>query len=397
MGISANQARLLTLTARQHDLELRAQRISAHKMFLSMQSQAEALKYTNALASLNGASISRPVSSKVVTDKEAWTETKTVAFDKDFFSTLAGKLGKTIVFKKDDAEVSLDNITESLLADGYLPYTKVLKAQPAPQTAPQTTQVVEGTDSRVGSAINQILAARRTKPSGICWGQIMDGENGEFPFQFIKNEDGNYELKFAASQVIYADGQRDEALIATYGDSYITFAEAAAASPADFGAFIYNGNNLVVTKEDILAFDPTLASVIDEVETAAQTAPATQPTPPAESEPEYIYELISSFAFYVDGQTVTYSAGQTSATVTIDHAAVTHIEYEYGEAEVTDVDFVAAKAEYEAAMSALSNDEKLLDMELTQINTEHKAIKTEYDAVKSLVQDNTEKSFNVFG
>ncbi len=49
MGMSANQARLLTLTARQHDLELRAQQISATKMTLSLQSQQWASKYAQAL------------------------------------------------------------------------------------------------------------------------------------------------------------------------------------------------------------------------------------------------------------------------------------------------------------------------------------------------------------
>ena len=57
----------------------------------------------------------------------------------------------------------------------------------------------------------------------------------------------------------------------------------------------------------------------------------------------------------------------------------------------------AAKGAYDSAMAQLSSTEKMLDMELTQINTEHNAVKTEYDAVKSLVSDNTEKSFNVFG
>ena len=49
MGISANQARLMTLTARQHDLELRAQQISATKMILSLQSQKWATDYSEAL------------------------------------------------------------------------------------------------------------------------------------------------------------------------------------------------------------------------------------------------------------------------------------------------------------------------------------------------------------
>ena len=55
------------------------------------------------------------------------------------------------------------------------------------------------------------------------------------------------------------------------------------------------------------------------------------------------------------------------------------------------------KATYDAKTSSVSSQEKLLDLELTQINTEHSAVKTEYDSVKSLVSDNVDKSFNVFG
>ena len=56
-----------------------------------------------------------------------------------------------------------------------------------------------------------------------------------------------------------------------------------------------------------------------------------------------------------------------------------------------------AKAAYDANTASISSQEKLLDLELTQINTEHSAVKTDYDAVKSLISDNVDKSFNVFG
>lgn len=56
-----------------------------------------------------------------------------------------------------------------------------------------------------------------------------------------------------------------------------------------------------------------------------------------------------------------------------------------------------AKATYDAATASLSSREKLLDLELTQINTEHEAANTEYDSIKSLISDNVDKSFNVFG
>lgn len=47
MGVSANQSRLMTLTARMHDLELRAQQISNQKVVMSLQSEAIALQYSD--------------------------------------------------------------------------------------------------------------------------------------------------------------------------------------------------------------------------------------------------------------------------------------------------------------------------------------------------------------
>lgn len=55
------------------------------------------------------------------------------------------------------------------------------------------------------------------------------------------------------------------------------------------------------------------------------------------------------------------------------------------------------KENYDSSTARLSAQEKMYDMDLTQVNTEHEAIKTEFEAIKSLVGDNVEKSFNVFG
>ena len=49
MGIAANQARLMTLTARQNDLEYKAQQISAIKMRLSQTTSTLAQDYSKAL------------------------------------------------------------------------------------------------------------------------------------------------------------------------------------------------------------------------------------------------------------------------------------------------------------------------------------------------------------
>lgn len=65
--------------------------------------------------------------------------------------------------------------------------------------------------------------------------------------------------------------------------------------------------------------------------------------------------------------------------------------------KVDEVELTKAQSEYEAASADLSKDEKLLDLELSQVNTEHNAAKTEYDSVKSLISDNVDRSFSLFG
>lgn len=57
----------------------------------------------------------------------------------------------------------------------------------------------------------------------------------------------------------------------------------------------------------------------------------------------------------------------------------------------------SAQATYDEQTATISKDEKLLDLELSQINTEHSAVTTEYDSVKSLISDNTDRSFSLFG
>ena len=56
----------------------------------------------------------------------------------------------------------------------------------------------------------------------------------------------------------------------------------------------------------------------------------------------------------------------------------------------------AAQAEYESQSTILANQDKQLDLELQQIQTKHKAIETEYDSVKKVIEKNIEVSFKIF-
>lgn len=59
-------------------------------------------------------------------------------------------------------------------------------------------------------------------------------------------------------------------------------------------------------------------------------------------------------------------------------------------------DLAKSEAEYETTMASIQSKDKRLDLQLTEINTEHSAIQTEIDAVKKVIDKNIERSFKTF-
>lgn len=59
-------------------------------------------------------------------------------------------------------------------------------------------------------------------------------------------------------------------------------------------------------------------------------------------------------------------------------------------------DDAIAEAEYEAKSLTLSNQDKMLDLELTQIQSQHKAVETEYDSVKKVLEKNIDTTYKIF-
>lgn len=65
--------------------------------------------------------------------------------------------------------------------------------------------------------------------------------------------------------------------------------------------------------------------------------------------------------------------------------------------EVKDESKIAeAERNYTQALDDLETKDKKLDLELKKLDTEHNALQTEYDSVKSVIDKNVEKSFSIF-
>jgi len=65
----------------------------------------------------------------------------------------------------------------------------------------------------------------------------------------------------------------------------------------------------------------------------------------------------------------------------------------------TDIDkkeLAKAEAEYEHAMKEIDRKDKRFDMDLNRLETERTALTTEYDSVKKVIKDNVERTFGIF-
>ena len=312
MGISANQARLLTLTARQHDLELRAQQISAQKMILSLQSQQWASKYSTALNEYTAGKQVQYV---------AHTEEKSLTLSKSYLTTNGA------VLYNGETELSVDSdeaFANAILNNGYGIYRKTLKSG----------EIVPSSEEQVTAKLKELLG-------------------GNWTFNATaQNDNGKYYLMIDAATVYDGNGSKVGLCGATQG----TFSSMQAAfEDSNYKSYVHSTG--YVTQAELEA-----AGVTFETKDA-----------------EYEYTPI-------------YAAGSiTSLTQTWEETTYEEVVSE------SSVNLDVVKGEYDAAMAALSSQEKLMDMELTQINTEHQAVKTEYDSIKSLISDNVEKSFNIFG
>ena len=55
-----------------------------------------------------------------------------------------------------------------------------------------------------------------------------------------------------------------------------------------------------------------------------------------------------------------------------------------------------ASVEYERAIDDVDAKDSKLDLQLAQIDTQHNALKTEYDSVKQIVSKNIDRSYKTF-
>ncbi len=82
------------------------------------------------------------------------------------------------------------------------------------------------------------------------------------------------------------------------------------------------------------------------------------------------------------------SDGNFVSTTISDDSAIQEVEDEKEIAKV--------EAQYNQDIAALEKKDQRIDLELKKLDTEHNALQNEYDSVKSVIEKNVEKTFNIF-
>ncbi len=114
----------------------------------------------------------------------------------------------------------------------------------------------------------------------------------------------------------------------------------------------------------------------------------------AANDSEWLKQMISSGKIIVDVSERDSKTGKVSFKATTV-ASDSGLE----EVATTTIDktaYAKAEAEYEHKRKQIDQKDKRFDMDLSKLETERSALKTEYDSVKKVIEDNIERTFGIF-
>ncbi len=297
MGLSASQGRLLLLTARKNDLELRAQQISQRRLVLSQQLESISNDYENA------------TSNRVMTIVTRGQDAAGTSTTKDYnlsYAALTSGLAKT---SGSDAGKAVQN--------GY-----GIVANDA------SASFLDGGFNVVGmyrlvDADGAIVVSNKNEIPG------ANDKSGEYKLQ--EGGDGKYTLMQRNSDNKYITVGRytvDEAL---------------------------QGGGTGVT-----------------------------------AEANYLQDCLRNGLYLIESGTQNTSGDGVMWKKT-SYEALSSIADTY-----YDADDAAAKAKYDRLQNQVQNQDKKLEMELDNIETQRSAVTTEVDSVKKVISDNVQKTFKTF-
>ena len=383
MGLAASQARLLTLTARIHDVEYQAQMIQNAKLQLATQEDAVYKKYTDAL------------------------DATTLTFTNDSgnlipanFNNLCGLasidngLFKNYVFRTGDNDRL---IVPTNVYEGYVdlfgkdgcgdPYVFALYMLGVNEEDISDAEDKYTSNRNDGTASDPLVQLRENMedklraiakitgddPDGLIKDTIKEGQTLS---QVTENYPDAEKLEGEYEEL----NEKYRAKLYNSGAEYIY----ELANDGDKTGFDQNKFNYYLRWGKLIQQEVGIRYCVSESDYSDTFG----------TDSDVLNEMLQSGRITVDVVSVDAKSGELSDERT---SVASDSNLAYTTTSTIDKSALAkAETEYEYEMKKIDRQDKKYDMDLNQLETERTALTTEYDSVKKVIQDNIERTFGIF-
>lgn len=372
MGMAASQARLLSITARIHDVEYQAQSIQNAKIALSNNSDAAYQEYLEAL--------------------DATTLTLTSIDDAGTKSTVGATFNNLVSSNKltpaDGTQYALTYngalIVENDVYDGYMEFQKGNYEENAQhfamymlgvdQDKPQSETLKKWEDEVLQEHLNA-----GDMPSSLS-GMYEQLE------EYTSQGDGIYDENHVSDE----DKKDYQATLKSFLNKFYNL----------YGSEIYDKMNLQEggNEDEEIDMDKYnfYVSIYNQIQSYGACIPISDfdSEGKAENNTEWLQAMVQCGKISIEKLTTDKNTGEIT-----HEGASPSSEASIGYTETTSIDKTAlakAEAKYENALKQIDKKDKQYDLTLNKLESERTALTTEYDSVKKVIEDNIERTFGIF-
>ena len=384
MGMAASQARLLTITARLHDVEYKAQSIQNAKIQLSTQSDQVYKEYLEAL------------DATTLTVKDANGNTIQANYN-NLFGINAVDTGKKYALRNENGHLIVDDD----IKNAYEEFTKNGGKDPY-QFA---IWMINGDG---GNSIDSIQLEQNE--IDVCHAHDNDKSNK------AKDIQKSIDLLLSEAGHPIGAGMDDPEYLDKYISAYNAFMDDEKVSDKDkdklieledsFKAQLYKSyaseiyaktTNTDEEKFDLDNFNKYV-SIFKQIDLAGGCVSINSPefngpSGDASNDSDWLKKMIESGKFVIDivsedkNGVISFASTAPSSDSNISYTTTTSIDKSA---------LAKAEAKYEHDSKEIDQKDKRFDMDLSKLETERTALTTEYESVKKVISENIERTFGIF-
>ncbi len=416
MGLSASQGRLLLLTAKKSDLEYRAQQIAMLRAILCQEQEAASREYedatSNRVMSITLASNAAGSTTNIPNDKI----TENLTYRALVSGTVANGPGATIAgiqaskgARTEDYEYTSTKFYRLMSADGAIVVSDVGEIPTATESVTKTDATkLKGEQfgenayqiTNTASDGSEVVSYGVLAPDGSDLRNLIDDNNKTASIKIdiengvveYEDEDGTFKYYDIATGADIT-GIQDETKTYTFVDGatlYSSFADIPKSvtssvnkegnyveGPGPDGVATLKNSKGVPIQRYIV--DPALKDGYFDSESGINDI-------------NYLQECLRNGKYLIQklDQNENLESGWRWSDISWDTASnITDSYY-------TDDD-ATAKAKYDRIQSQIQAQDKKLELELDNIETQRSAVTTEIESVQKVIDENIEGSFNAFG